>query len=180
MTIALLIVDMQNALLPFVWEGPSLVRRLSAVIARTHASGTLVVVTIQSGASGSPLELGGEGAQPARELGLRTDDVRVVKTATDSFYRSELLQVLTHHEVTALTVGGIATEYCVDATVRSALSHGFDVNLLSNGHSPTTGAAAHSQLSPQQVRDHHNEILTRAVHPGGVVRLVPSGEAFQP
>ena len=178
MTVALLIVDMQNALLPFVWEGPSLVRRLSAVIDRAHARGTLVVVTIQSGDPGSPLEPGGAGAEPARQLCLGTEDLHVTKTATDSFYRSELLEVLAHHEVTSLTVGGIATEYCVDATVRSALSHDLDVDLLCDGHSPTTGADTHRGLSPQQVRDHHNAILTRAVHPGGTVRLVPTANAF--
>ena len=93
MTVALLIVDMQNALLPFVWEGPSLVRRLSAVIDRAHARGTLVVVTIQSGDPGSPLEPGRAGAEPARQLCLGTEDLHVTKTATDSFYRSELLEV---------------------------------------------------------------------------------------
>lgn len=67
MTTALLIVDVQHALLPFVRERPSLLRRLSVLITRAQAAGTLVVATVQSSASGSPRWSGCGRSVSARE-----------------------------------------------------------------------------------------------------------------
>lgn len=54
-----------------------------------------------------------------------------------------------------LYISGLQTEFCVDASCRSALSKDYQVTLISDGH--TTGDA---DLGAQQIIDHHNWVLS--------------------
>jgi nicotinamidase/pyrazinamidase len=45
---------------------------------------------------------------------------------------STLSEYLRRHDITSVDVVGIATDYCVNATVRSALGEGFAVRIVSN------------------------------------------------
>lgn len=78
-----------------------------------------------------------------------------------------------------MVITGVATDYCVDATARSALSHGLDVVLVSDRHAPRADGDPDAGLTPQQVIDHHNAVLNNAIHPGGQLRLTPAAEVFQ-
>lgn len=53
-------------------------------------------------------------------------------------------------------ITGAATDYCVDATARSALSHGLDVILVSDGHAPAAESDPDSGLTAEQIIAHHN------------------------
>lgn len=66
----------------------------------------------------------------------------------------------------------------LDATVRAAVSRGFDVQLVSDGHAPAANADPAGGLTPEQIIAHHNNILAAAIHPGGSVRLLQAKEVF--
>jgi nicotinamidase-related amidase len=72
---------------------------------------------------------------------------------------------------------GVSTEYCVDATARGALSHGFNVDLIADGHAAAAEFDRNAGLSPEQIIAHYNAILARAVHPGGRLRVISANEA---
>jgi len=55
------------------------------------------------------------------------------------------------------TLADLATEYCVDTTVRSAFARGYKIALAANGHS-TWGDGV---LTVEQVVAHHNRTLLR-------------------
>jgi nicotinamidase-related amidase len=84
----------------------------------------------------------------------------IEKTASDALYDTRLQATLQASGVDTLMICGMQAEYCVDATCRSALSHGFDVVLLSVCH--TTGD---STLTAAQVIQHHNALLANLAHP---------------
>jgi nicotinamidase-related amidase len=90
-----------------------------------------------------------------------------MKTQPDSFQGTDLDRLLRERGITTLVVGGIATEYCVDATVRSAYARGYKVVLVADGHA-TWG---NDVLTAQQVVAHHNRALMRfgAVRPAAEV-----------
>ncbi|MHB8580662.1 MAG: cysteine hydrolase family protein [Ignavibacteriaceae bacterium] len=55
------------------------------------------------------------------------DDVIISKTANDSFYLTYLESVLKKNDITELFITGCATDYCVNATVHSALTKDYNI-----------------------------------------------------
>lgn len=63
---------------------------------------------------------------------------------------ASLLDVLRHHEIEAVDVVGIASDYCVKATALDASRHGFKVRVLTDlcaGVKPATTAVALKDMS---------------------------------
>lgn len=178
MNAALVIVDMQELLVPVVWRGEELAGRIGALARQARRHGIPVVAVQQVGPSGSPFDPESPGAQLTTRLGLAPTDVVVRKTATDAFYQTNLDSLLRERRVDTVVLTGVATDYCVDATARSALSHEFDVVLVGDGHAPAADGDPEAGLSAEQVIDRHNRILSTAIHPGGALRVHPAAEIF--
>ena len=104
--------------------------------------------------------------------------MRVRKSATDSFYETELGDLLSERGITTVVVVGAATDFCVDATVRAAVSCGLNVDLVSDGHAPAAKGDPNANLTPEQIIAHHNRVLSKAIHPGGRVRLIKAADVF--
>jgi nicotinamidase-related amidase len=62
---------------------------------------------------------------------------------------------LKKHKITRLVVAGLMTPMCIDTTVRSAVSHGYDVILIQDAHSTINTEI----LKAPQIIAHHNDIL---------------------
>ncbi|MEH7110425.1 cysteine hydrolase family protein [Bacillus sp. JJ1764] len=89
-----------------------------------------------------------EGIQP------KPGDTIIPKSGTDAFYETTLQQELKAREINHLVVVGVRTEYCVDTTCRSAVTLGFDVTLVSDGHTTADGA-----IPAELIIKHHNHNL---------------------
>ena len=165
MTKALLIIDVQNAIVeetgtperqPVIEAAlERTVERLAALQEKARRAGTPVVVVQHNGDPGDRLEAGTEGWKVRKELAPREGEPLVRKRSCDSFHDTELAERLTERGVTHLVVGGCMTQFCVDTTVRRAVSLGYDVTLIADGH--TTGDRG--GLSFEQIVAHHNATL---------------------
>ncbi|MDT7786266.1 MAG: hypothetical protein QOF58_4685 [Pseudonocardiales bacterium] len=173
MRTALVVVDMQEVLIPVVWKGPELADRIADLADRARANGVKVIALQQVG--GPMFEPEAPGTRLAQRLRLQPADTVIRKTATDGFYRSDLAEALSEADTVVLT--GVGTDYCVDATVRAAVSRGFDVILVEDGHSTVADPAA--GLTAEQIIARHNRILSNAVHPGGTVTVKAADEIFR-
>lgn len=176
MNAALVIVDVQEMLVPLVWRGEELADRISALARAARRHGTPVVALQQVGPSGTAFDPESPGVRLSPRLGLEPTDVVVRKTATDAFYGTDLAALLAERGVDTIVLTGLATDYCVDATARSALSHGLDVVLVSDGHAPAADGDPEAGLDAEQIIDRHNRILSAAIHPGGSLRLLPASD----
>ncbi len=72
---------------------------------------------------------------PSARKSIRTllpggDESVVVKHAPNSFFRTNLLELLQAREVNELVVCGMMTHMCIDTTVRAAKDYGIPVTLL--------------------------------------------------
>ncbi|MEU4448766.1 isochorismatase family cysteine hydrolase [Actinosynnema sp. NPDC023926] len=178
---ALVIVDVQDLLIPLVWRGEELADRIASLARAARRQGVPVIALRQVGPAGSDFDPDDPGTRLSPRLGLEPTDVVVHKTATDAFYRTELAAVLAERHVDTVVLTGLATDYCVDTTARSALSHGLDVVLVSDGHAPAADGDPAAGLTAEQVVDRHNRILSTAIHPGGTLRLrAASDVVFRP
>lgn len=173
MPTALLIIDVQQALCDGEWavsDAPSLIDHMN-VVSRAARQAGVPVVFIQHEEAAGALQHGADGWQLASGLETAPGDLFVRKTACDSFHRTDLQSVLEAHGITALVVGGLQTEFCVDTTVRRALALGYPVTLVEDGHSTMNTPV----LSAAQIVAHHNHTLANMESFGPRVTLVPAG-----
>ncbi len=75
-------------------------------------------------------------------------------------------------DISHLVVGGCQTQYCIDTTVRRAVSLGYDVTLIGNAH--TTGDTASLQFA--DIVAHHNETLNGFKAGNARVRVRPAAD----
>lgn len=149
---ALLIIDMQVG----VVDGDLRAARLDSVldhlnlaIATARRRG-FPVITVQHEEDG--LVHGSDAWQLHPKLAVREDDCRIFKRYGDSFCDTGLAGYLTEQGIRQLWIGGCATDFCVDSTLRNAVSRGYAVTVIGDGHT-TLGAFA---LDGGQVIDHFN------------------------
>jgi nicotinamidase-related amidase len=154
MTTALLIIDVQQALC----TGPDacfdierVLHNIRAVTAKARAAGAPVIF-VQHEENPGELLLDSAGWQLADGLDVHADDPRVRKTSPDSFNQTNLHAELQARGVDSLVVCGLQSDFCVDTSVRRALSMGYHVALVADAHSTVDN----SVLSAAQISAHHN------------------------
>jgi nicotinamidase-related amidase len=173
MNTALLVIDVQHALCTGAYAAFDIERviaTINAVSAQARSTGAPVVL-VQHEDDG-PLAFGTEGWQLAPGLATHADDLRVRKTAADSFHRTELHRLLQERGITRLVVCGLQSDFCVDTTVRRALSLGYDVVLVADGHSTLDNDA----LSAAQITAHHNATLKHLTSFGPRMQVMPAAD----
>ena len=172
MTSALLIIDVQQALCcgdDAAYDIERVIDRITTLSAQARTVGVPVVL-IQHEEADGPLQWGTLGWQLDTRLAVCESDLRVRKTATDSFYKTELQDLLASRGVDRLVVCGLQSEFCVDSTVRAALARAYPVVLVSDAHS-TMGS---SVLTAEQISAHHNTTLANLGSFGVRVTPVPA------
>ena len=168
---ALIVIDMQVALFDGAHRIANVSGNVRALASRARAADVPVIYLQHCHDRYNEMMKGQPGWQIHPDVGRVDGDLVVEKTASDSFYRTSLHDTLQGLGVTKLAVTGMQTEFCVDATCRAALSHGYDVMLVSDGHT-----TADSLLPAQQIIDYHNFLLPRLAHPTHSLRCAPGAE----
>ncbi|MBI2255136.1 MAG: cysteine hydrolase [Proteobacteria bacterium] len=165
MTTALLIIDVQKAILAgastperqFVLDHALdvVVDRLHDLQVKARQSGVPVVVVQHDDQGDHRLAKGRPGWELRPEIAPLPGETLVHKTACDSFYETNLQDELKKRGITHLVVGGCMTQYCVDTTTRRAVTMGYDVTLIGDGHMTGDRGA----LTYDQIIAHHNTLL---------------------
>ena len=166
---AALIIDVQAGLVPGAYREADVLDAINRTIDHVRASGGVIVFIQHCHATFDPLMKGNPGWALHESLQPQPGDLFVEKEASDAFYATTLDAQLQGAGVTELFVTGLQTEYCVDATCRAALSHGYAVTLVSDAH--TTGD---SHLPAADVVKHHNITLANLAHPTRSIRVAAS------
>ena len=165
MTTALLVIDVQNAVLdgsasparqPIVDKAQTeMVLRLQDVLSQARGNGAPVIFVQHNEGPGEPLETNGLGWAIRDELTPNADEPVVQKSSCDSFHDTDLHDRLQAAHVDRLIVCGNATQFCIDTACRRAVSLGYDVVLLADCH--MTGDSG--DLRFDQIVAHHNATL---------------------
>jgi nicotinamidase-related amidase len=172
---ALLIVDVQlgmleSPLIPPVSQGDELLTTLKNLITRARDAGAPIIYVQHCGMKGHPLEEGAPQWQVHPAIRPREEDVVIHKHYCDSFYKTELNELLHSKSISHLVVAGIQTELCVDTACRRAFSLGYEVTLVEDGHSTWDTEI----LKAGQIVAHHNATLASSF-----VKLAKSDSLFQ-
>lgn len=174
---ALLVIDMQVGLFTAAtprWDADGVVARINAVVKAVRHRGGTVVFIQHDGPAGDPFEPGQPGWALLPGLVRDAADMVVHKTACDAFYATDLARLLEARGVRQLIVTGCATDYCVDTTVRAALSRDFDVLVVADGH--TTADRPH--VSAESLIRHYNWLWPDLIHPTAHVRVMDAASVI--
>jgi len=98
---------------------------------------------------------------------LDTDTV-INKTICDSFYKTTLQEVLTTTNSNRLYITGSASDFCVDTTIRSAVSKDHNVIVVSDCH--TTKDRPH--LNAKSIIEHHNYVWNDLITAQGSIKVM--------
>ena len=156
---ALLVVDVQSRVVD--WSQPSsegseeVLARINDLLAKARAASVPVIYVQHDGDEGGRLAPGSEGWRIHPSIAPLDAETVIRKRASDSFYETSLEEELKAHNIRHLVVVGCRTQYCVDATCRSAVSRGYDVTLARDAHMTVDTET----LKASQIIAHHNETL---------------------
>jgi nicotinamidase-related amidase len=161
---AIVVIDVQNGILdlPGLARPEETRRALDAVVARIarlvaqgRERGVPVVFVQHDGPAGDPLEVETPGWRLREEIRPRDGEPVVRKRACDSFFETSLQDVLNARGAEHLIVAGCMTQYCIDTSVRRAVSVGYDVTLVADAHMTADSGG----LTFEQIIAHHNGLL---------------------
>ena len=170
---ALLIIDVQVGIATGkeICAGwPTIVGNIAKLIADARSRNIPVIFVQHDGDAGDILEPESDGWALCPELGVTASDNIIRKTACDAFYGTTLEATLRDRGVTRAIVTGCMTEFCVDTSVRRAVSLGFDVTLASDGH----GTWNSRTLDAGKIIEHHNSLLNQFSAGPATVTVTPS------
>ncbi|MFC7880424.1 isochorismatase family protein [Streptomyces sp. NPDC057376] len=169
-TAALLVIDMQHATVAMAHRAAETVAAIAALSERARAAGVPVVTVRQRGEG---MEPGTDGWRVVPELAPREGEPVVDKTTPDSFLGTGLDAVLKALGVTEVIVTGFATEVCVDTTARQALSRGYDLVVVADGHTTSRRTAEdEGRLVPADASiAQYNTIYRTIGWPGRSIRV---------
>lgn len=169
-----LIVDVQTGLFttdPPPWEADAVLARINQVTSMARARGVPVFFVRQDGDAEDDLVPGTAGWELDRRIQVAPGDLHLRKTTCDAFYATSLEQELKGRGVNKLVIAGYATEFCLDSTVRSASSKGFEVVVVEDGHTTND-----SPIMPaKQIVRFHNWAWPNASNPRNIAVVKVSG-----
>ena len=168
---ALLVIDVQSALVASADQGSDVVAVIRRLIERARGSGTPVIYLQHCHATYQPMMKGAAGWHIHADVAPEPGEMVIEKTASDAFYQTSLQTELERLAVERLIICGLQTEFCVDTTCRAAFSRGFEVVLAADAHTTTDAV-----MSARIVVQHHNHALANLAHPQRRIAVAPSAE----
>lgn len=168
---ALLVIDLQQGVLPGCVDAEGVVSRTAALVDRARAAGT-PVVWVQHEEEG--MEEGTPDFALADGLVPAEGEPRIVKHYRDAFADTELDEVLEGLDVGRLVVAGAQTDYCIRTTAQSAAVRGYDVTLVSDAHTTTDTEWDGVAIAGAQIVAHTNRYFAGLRYPGQLFGAEPA------
>jgi len=149
-----IVVDMQVGLLDGQpkHDLAGVVGRINALADAVRRRSGAVIWIRHCGKPGDGFERGSPGWAFLPELDRRDDDLVAEKTLNDAFAGSTLQETLKRLAPDRVLICGWATDFCVDGTIRSAVSRDYNVVVVGDAH--TLNDRPH--LDAVSVIRHHN------------------------
>lgn len=152
---ALLVIDLQVGPLYGTYKKEETLMTIKDLITKAEKEHIPIFYIQHEEQTGGFLEHGSPFWQFIEGILPRESDRVIHKKSTDAFFETELYEQLKSLGVTHLTIVGARTEYCVDTTCRRAITLGYNVTLVADGHTTADGA-----IPAEMIIQHHNHNLS--------------------
>jgi nicotinamidase-related amidase len=167
----LLIIDMQESSFSKSdkYDSAGVIERINQLSEHVRQDGGKIIFIQHDGEEDEGLRPFTPGWAILSSLIQHESDIFIRKTTNDAFYKTGLNQHLKNFDDVRLIVSGWATDFCVDTTLRAAVSLGHKIAVASDCH--TVSDRPH--LKAKQVIEHHNWIWKNMLTPNEAVNVLP-------
>ncbi len=126
--IVLLVVDVQNALIKeHPYNEQKVIENIKKLILTARNSKKEIVYVRHDDGKGTELEQGTEGWQIYDDIAPDDSESIFEKQYNSAFHKTGLREYLESKETDTIILVGLQTEYCIDATCKSAFDYGYKV-----------------------------------------------------
>ena len=171
---ALLVIDMQEAVLTGCVDVPGVIARINDLLRRSRQVGVPIVWIQHQDAEDPEMTAGSPGWRLAAALDRHERDTVVAKSYRDSFADTSLGAVLGQSGARRLVVTGAQSDFCVQTTALSALIRGYDVTLVSDAHTTTSTALPGGELHAEMIVQLVNRRFATLRQPGRTLEVLPA------
>ena len=124
----LLVVDMQKCLVcEELYDYDSFVQKTAQLIVAARKNRVEVIYVQHDAGPGSGLSAGDDGFEIADQVSPEKGEKIFIKTINSCFGNKEFKEYMEQQEDKRLMIIGLQTNYCIDATVKSAFDRGYEV-----------------------------------------------------
>jgi nicotinamidase-related amidase len=172
---AFVVVDLQNAIVDGEEQAhrpDELLQTVAGLLAEARSANVPVIFVQHTHARYEPLMEGNPGWQIHPAIAPLPGERIIQKRAADSFAGTPLRSELDALGITDFVLVGMQTEVCIDTTARRAISLGYDVTLVADGHSTYDNEI----LTAEQIIAHTNATLANLPHPQNEIIVKPASE----
>lgn len=126
--IILLVVDVQNALIKaHPHNEQRVIENIKKLILIARDNKKEVIYVRHDDGKGTDLEKGADGWQIYNEITPDNSEFIIEKEYNSAFYKTGLKEYLESKEIDTIILVGMQTEYCIDATLKSAFDFGYKI-----------------------------------------------------
>ncbi len=157
----LIIIDMQEASFQKSdkYDQSGVITRINILSHHVRENSGKVIFIQHDGTQDDGLKPFTKGWRILKSLSRDDTDLVVRKTTNDAFCGTDLKKQIDQIGFPRLIVTGWATDFCVDTTLRSAASQGYNLVAVSNCHT----CSDRPHLKAQQVIEHHNWVWNNLI-----------------
>ena len=124
----LIVIDMQKALMvDELYNFAGLVENVKALIAAARENGVELVYVQHDAGAGTGFSVGDEAFEIADAVAPEAGERVFVKKASSAFTNRDFAKYLEEAKDETLMIVGLQTNFCIDATVKSAFERGYHV-----------------------------------------------------
>ena len=124
----LIVIDMQKALMDDeLYNYEVFVENVAKIIDTARKNDVEVIYVQHDAGSGTGFSVGDEAFEIADEVAPQEDETIFVKSINSCFGNKDFAAYLEEAKDDTLMIVGLQTNFCIDATVKSAFERGYDV-----------------------------------------------------
>ncbi|MBU1094230.1 MAG: cysteine hydrolase [Firmicutes bacterium] len=150
---ALIVVDLQNTLVelkPFDFD--LVLSNIKLLIEANRAQNNLTIFIQHTEDGGDEFNEGSHGWDLYDQITPNSNELVMIKKFNSAFKNTQLNEYLHSNKISRLIIVGMQTEYCIDATIKSAFDLGYEIIIPEK----TNTTFNNDLLSAIQIYTHHN------------------------
>lgn len=129
------IVDMQNGVVTSAYDKDRIIENINHVL-KSARNKRVPVIWVQH--SDDELKDKSKEWEIVPDFKIENEDYKIEKHFNSAFERTNLDNLLEELGATEIVLAGAATNWCIRATAYGALDRGYDLSLISDGHTTKT------------------------------------------